>query len=51
MLTKDRLFGAEGVILNDCIMYGRILFASLTAFMVQNLYQTFLVTNIGLLFL
>ncbi len=39
-----RLFGAEGVILNDCIMYGRILFASLTAFMVQNLFQTFLVT-------
>ncbi len=39
-----RLFGAEGQILEYCILYGRILFASLTMFMVQNLFQTFLVT-------
>lgn len=39
-----RLFGAQGEILNHCILYGRILFASLTMFMIQNLFQTFLVT-------
>lgn len=39
-----RMFGAEGEILDYCILYGRILFLSLTMFMVQNLFQTFLVT-------
>lgn len=39
-----RLFGAEGEIFDYCVLYGRLLFASLTMYMVQNLFQTFLVT-------
>lgn len=45
--------GASDLIRDDSIIYGRILMCSLTAFMLQNAYQSFLVTaekaNIGLL--
>ena len=37
------LLGAEGVILENCIQYGRILVAALPAFMLQILFQNFLV--------
>ena len=37
-------FGAEGETLTHCIRYGRILFLFLTAFMLQNTFQSFLVT-------
>lgn len=36
--------GAEGDILNDCVLYGRIIMAALTAYMLQNVFQSFLVT-------
>ena len=39
-----RLMGAEGAMLENCIIYGRILLISLTAFMLQNVFQSFLVT-------
>lgn len=39
-----RMFGAEGETLKDCIAYGRILFLALVPFMVQNVFQSFLVT-------
>lgn len=38
------LLGAEGEILTDCVLYGRILLLSLTAFMLQNVFQSFLIT-------
>ena len=38
------LMGAEGEILTDCVLYGRILLLSLTAFMLQNVFQSFLIT-------
>ena len=37
------LLGAEGVILENCVQYGRILVAALPAFMLQILFQNFLV--------
>ncbi len=37
-------FGAEGETLTHCLSYGRILFLFLTAFMLQNTFQSFLVT-------
>ena len=47
------LLGAEGAMQNDCVLYGRILSFSLTAFILQNVFQSFLVTaekpQIGLL--
>lgn len=36
--------GAEGALLNNCILYGRILLISLTPFMLQNVFQSFFVT-------
>lgn len=35
--------GAEGVILDYCVVYGRILLIALTAFLLQNSFQSFLV--------
>lgn len=44
--------GADGEMLEYCVLYGRIILISLTAFMLQNVFQSFLVTaqkpNIGL---
>lgn len=37
------LMGAEGVIYDNCVIYGRILIAALPAFMLQILFQNFLV--------
>lgn len=37
-------FGAEGEMLEDCVIYGRIILCALTAFMLQNVFQSFLVT-------
>ena len=39
-----RLLGAENEMLKNCILYGRILLVSLSAFMLQNVFQSFLVT-------
>ncbi len=36
--------GAEGDMLDYCVLYGRILLASLTFFILQNVFQSFLVT-------
>lgn len=38
------LLGAEGEMLPFCVMYGRILLTSMTAFMLQNVFQSFFVT-------
>ncbi len=38
------LLGATDAILDDCVLYGRILLISNTAFMLQNAFQSFLVT-------
>lgn len=35
--------GAEGVILEECVVYGRVLLAALVPFMLQNCFQSFLV--------
>lgn len=37
--------GAEGPMLEDCVLYGRIILLSETAFMLQNLFQSFFVTG------
>lgn len=37
-------FGAEGEMLENCVIYGRIILLALTAFMLQNVFQSFLVT-------
>ena len=37
------LFGAEGTLLDGCVLYGRMSMISLTAFMLQNAFQSFLV--------
>lgn len=37
-------FGAAGQMLGNCIVYGRIILCTLTAFMLQNVFQSFLVT-------
>lgn len=46
--------GAEGEMLSDCILYGRIILLSLIAYMLQNVFQSFLVTaerpKLGLIF-
>lgn len=39
-----RLMGAEGKMLDDCVLYGRIVLSSLPAFMLQMEFQTFFVT-------
>lgn len=38
------LLGAEGELLSNCILYGRINFISLPAFILQNVFQSFFVT-------
>ena len=38
------LLGAEGQMLEDCVTYGRIILISLTAFIMQNEFQSFLIT-------
>ena len=38
------LLGAEGQMLEDCVTYGRIILISLTAFLLQNEFQSFLIT-------
>lgn len=37
-------FGATGKMLDNCVVYGRIILCTLTAFMLQNVFQSFLVT-------
>ena len=39
-----RLLGAEGKLLDNCILYGRLTFISMPAFMLQNVFQSFFVT-------
>ena len=36
--------GASGELLENCVLYGRILFLSLTPYMLQNVFQSFFVT-------
>ncbi len=36
--------GAEGEVIDYCVKYGRIIMLALTAFMLQNVFQSFLVT-------
>ena len=38
------LLGAEGEMLEYCVSYGRIILLALSAFMLQNLFQSFLIT-------
>lgn len=38
------LLGASENMLDDCVLYGRIILAALPAFMLQNIFQSFLVT-------
>lgn len=46
------LLGADGSLLDNCVLYGRIVFCSMPAFMLQNVFQSFFVTaekpNLGL---
>ena len=42
MPSIARLLGAENEMLKNCILYGRILLVSLSAFMLQNVFQSFL---------
>jgi len=39
-----RLLGADDAMLPYCVKYGRIILLSLTAFMLQNVFQSFLIT-------
>ena len=39
----SKALGAEGIILEYCVIYGRILLISLVAFLLQNAFQSFLV--------
>lgn len=36
--------GAAGDMINGCVLYGRIIMSALTAFMLQNVFQSFLIT-------
>ena len=38
------MLGATGELLDDCILYGRISYISFTAFLLQNVFQSFFVT-------
>lgn len=38
------LLGAEGEMLEHCVLYGRITLPALTAFMLQNTFQSFMIT-------
>lgn len=46
------MLGAEGAMLEDCVVYGRILILALSPFMLQNTFQSFLIAaekpNLGL---
>lgn len=44
MRPISRLLGATDVMIDDCVTYGRIILGFNTAFMLQNVFQTFLVT-------
>lgn len=46
LLTKQVsiALGATGELLDNCILYGRIIFLSMPAFMLQNVFQCFFVT-------
>ena len=35
--------GAEGEMVDDCVLYGRIILCALTAFILQNEFQSFFV--------
>ena len=37
------LFGANELLIKDCVIYGRILLIGVTPFMLQNAFQTFLI--------
>ena len=39
-----QLLGASGELLDDCLLYGRIGFISMPAYMLQNVFQSFFVT-------
>lgn len=39
-----RILGAKGELLDNCILYARISFLSMPAFMLQNVFQSFFVT-------
>ena len=39
-----KALGATGELLNNCILYGRLSLISITAFMLQNVFQSFFVT-------
>lgn len=41
------LLGATGELVNLCVLYGRILMVSLTAFLLQNVFQSFFVTALS----
>ncbi|MCI8553970.1 MAG: MATE family efflux transporter [Clostridiales bacterium] len=38
------LLGAEGAMLKDCVLYGRIILCAMPFFMLQNVFQSFFVT-------
>lgn len=44
MPSISRFLGASGDLLESCVLYGRIMMASLTGFMLQNVFQAFLIT-------
>ncbi len=44
MPQAARLLGATDAMMEDCVVYGRIVVAFTTAFMLQNVFQTFLST-------
>ena len=44
MPQAARLLGATDAMMDDCVVYGRIVVAFTTAFMLQNVFQTFLST-------
>lgn len=44
MRQVAQLFGAEGEMLEYCVVYGRILMAALPGFMLQNMFQSFFIT-------
>ncbi len=39
-----RLLGAEGIMLENCVIYGRIILSALPLFMLQYEFQTFFIT-------
>jgi len=40
----SKLMGAEGDILDDCVLYGTVMLISLPFFMLQNVFQSFFIT-------